>query len=435
MPLDVRIISNGTTYYLTNSNNQPTQGGSATAPNTTPYSINVKEWTQTAARREMIYSGAPPFRVGSSPLYAGYNNVTETLEIGISGSNSDNVASLIRTLRTVLNTALYTVPALLYWQPNAASQPVYFEIYNADVQEIGSWQNPSAGFSQVLCKVTWTRSAVGGLLTTGQTLFNLTTVTNTGASNANTVPLGTSGLGDFIYNGSPLNVVLTTTSGGFINIYTWYLAVIAAQSWITGAAINTATAYFPNTPWPVGAHLRVLAYLSGSLSTTQIRATITNGSWGNLVYRSPWVDAPLQGIYDLGGVSLSKTYDRLSPISQFYVSIGSQNGTPNLGAINILQAYTFCNTRWPLITQSNIQYQITTFNEISNMACLPYSFANASLYDANGFLLNTTQLVGTPPAYYSGASLWSMLSRNNLTQQSRLLCIHAPLYHTLRGNG
>jgi hypothetical protein len=211
-----------TIYYLVNSSYTPTPGGDPTAAATTPYSINVKEWTQTAAQRQMIYAGGPPFQFGSQPLFVGLGNVTETVEIGIAASDTENAVDLIRLLRRILNSALYATPAVLCWWPDTSVQPTYFDIYSADVQETGEWQNPLTGFTQVLCRVTWTRSAVGAQLSGGPTIINAGSYQNrfSGTPDNQVAYSMAFAPGDTANDGQgePLNISVTTDLMG-ANVY------------------------------------------------------------------------------------------------------------------------------------------------------------------------------------------------------------------------
>lgn len=459
MALDVRILSGGSTFYLVNSSGTPTAGGAATGAGTTPYSVNAAEWTLSASPRQVIYSGGMPFRVGATPLYVGYENVVETINIGLRGSSADNTISLIRQLRQILNTALFSTPAVLYWQPHGASQPTHFEIYSADVQETGEWNNPAAGFVDVLCRVTWTRS-LGGRLSSGETLLNAVSFANTGAG-ANIQSLGSSGSGELAYDGQPLNITIApvSTSNEFRRIY---LATVASRNYAavsSGGGSTTAstswTTFYSGATWSVaatrnvGLRARAMARLTTTSANAEIRAEARLAGanttlWTGRAVGLSGITAPT--LLDLGGFSLDMVRPALGittyPIFFLY-SVRSTNGS----AVNVqmnyeeqLLAYTFAAADNVNAGTGGASVGVNGFQAQSGRVCLPWADPNIVEYSpAYGEPRDILTWAGTPPRYYPGAYLYlgwltSGLTHSNLATAT-VTATQAPLYHTLRGNG
>lgn len=476
MPLDVRIISSGSTYYLVNSSGTPTSGGAATGAATTPYSVNAAQWTQTAASRQVLYSGGPPWRVGSTPVLAGYGNVTETIEIGISGSSADNTISLIRLLRQILNTALTGAPAVLYWQPNGASQPAYFEVYAADVQEVGEWQNPAAGFTQVLCRVTWTRSAFGGRLSSGETLINAVSY---GTSGVNTNTLGSSGSGDLTTAGGPLNLRILEAGGTGPTTPRIFASTAVRRSTNAtgaGAVSTTSTTTFgafdgagASTAGNINEVLsnpnlrvRVVLVASGVSSNCEVRFTlrpVSTSATSLSNYDSPWVTIGTlptgTAFIDLGELDLS-SYAGLNTTNadfRLVFTLRSTNGAS--ASLTYVRAEWVLYHSWCQVTYDTppigSTWTLNTFAERSGFPALPLAAPAAAAIDAGtSTLRNPGRVRGRPPIYVPGALLllyWGgggttgdvasniTVLASGSTFAPTVTAAHCPLYYTLRGNG
>lgn len=459
MPLDVRIISGGSTYYLVNSSGSPTAGGSATGASTTPYSIQAADWTLTAAPRQTIYAGGPPFRVGSSPLYSGYGNVTETLGIGIMASSANNMAELIRQLRRILNTALYDTPAVLYWLPTGATSPTYFEIYSADVQEVGDWNNPAAGFTQALVNVTIMRG-IGGRLSSGETLLNAVTFNNTGTGGTdNLASLGSSGAGDLVNDGQPLNVQITPASGSVWA--TFYAASVTARDYVTsgvagtftglagGGVVTTTGLASATTPYPPStgpSQLRVLLRGTGS-SNAQVRAVLAIGTSTTTV-PGPWVTMPANTlVYDLGAFSLAyirATRGISASTTTVNVAIQARSLDGSTTSVTVtyaelLTCYTFASVVFTggVSAPASSVYVVGSFPEVTNRVAVPHAYARGELISSTGNFLDLGIVRGTAPRYYPGASLylaWQTATAHSTSATATITATQAPLYQTLRGN-
>ncbi len=456
--LDVRIISGGQTYYLINSSGVPTAGGSATGAATTPYSLVAKDWMLQNANAQMIMGGGPPFRVGSSPLYRGYDDVQETVTIGIKAANSDNAVALIQQLSTVLNTALYSAPAVLFVQPPNNTNPVYFEIYAADVQPTtsGDWLNVLGGFVDVAVRVTWIRSPFGGRASLA-TLLNNTVLTNTGSGNANTASLGALD-GDLINEGQPLNIRLAPSASNGIYLLSTVKSHLFGAS-VASAGTTSSTSFVPytsgtNTSTAVtrdNRGLKVRAILRFKSMTNpskaRIRVSLTNA--GNVLYYFPvralGTDTTGQ-LLDCGGVDLSSI--RNSVISGaasgigISIDIASSDGTSITVQLDYSELLLYYDFATIITTTPNAAQPIYTGSaqNINGSAWLPQSLPLTYSVDASDGFLGLTQSRGTIPRAFSGASLWMAMLvpttlAHNTAHTATILCKHAPLYRLLRGAG
>src|SRR5688572_15972341 len=100
---------------------------------TSPFKISMNDatggmYTPTAAAPVDIYSGGPPFRVGSDLAFRSYENVSETIGVQAYATTHDNAVALMRLLKRTLSAALASGPPVLVYQPDGASQAIQFQI-------------------------------------------------------------------------------------------------------------------------------------------------------------------------------------------------------------------------------------------------------------------------------------------------------------------
>lgn len=473
MALDVRIISGAGagTYYLVNSTGAPVAGGSATSASTTPYSINAAEWTQTAATRRTIYSGGPPFGVGSRPVYTGFDNVTETVEIGIVGSSADNMISLLQTLRRVLNTALLSNPAILYWQPAGATSPTYYYIYSADVQEVGDWQNPAAGFVNVLCRVTWTRSALGARASTAETILNAASYQSRFTGTPDCFEATSAGSGDLIYDGQPLNISVGSASADLKNFLIGsILSVTAISNTMTVTTSSTTGTQSTGTPAQIsltnqntyyGAKTRLLAQTSAATTGSQMRLRVylltpataaIYGAQSALLYTSPWfTSSNAVQLVDCGTVPTSFAYYNTSSFLYAILEVRSPGGTSvtvTLSNVYQIDYSTLMRTDENTLLVASGSHSLTIDMFKENAVHVPVQTPIVRT-TTGGLELTRAPVIGTPPQYflYSAAvpvkilviPFVSFAPDNSVAYASTytytVTAKHAPQYYTLRGNG
>ncbi|MDQ2995469.1 MAG: hypothetical protein M3R61_00215 [Chloroflexota bacterium] len=463
MALAVQIIGDGTTWHLNNSSGAPTSGGAATAAATSPFQVIDDSWTIQAAQPEMLYSGGPPLRDGSSPVLRSWPNVTESFALVCVGGTADTTASLMRTLTQVLNTALYAAPCVLGIQPNGATSMMYTEVYRAVVQPTSSYLvNPVRGSSTITLQITITRSPFFGRLSSGETLLNAATLTNTGTGGSTNVATFSAGAGDLIYAGGPVNYSITPdVLTPFIS--TIYLASVHSRTYKTptaGSTVSTTNTtvgvFFPNTPTNVdvssaisrgGLKARVMAILTAPTSNLQVQITVSRGNSTTgflppLLYTSPWVTpgSASPNLIDLGGFPLD-LIRRMSGAGEYFLVKMAGRSTNGLTAsatwtsAEILLYRDFCRVDFTALASSNIT--LTTFPERSSVPCLPFPTAFVISNAPTG---GVGTLRGTVPRYWSGASLYAAWAGATLNQHDAadtvaITATHAPLYTVARGAG
>ena len=475
MPLSVRLLTTsdvaGTpslvTFYLTNSTNSPTPSGNPLVESQTPYSINARNWTPTAAPRQTIYSGNPPFRIGSSPILVGFGNVTETVEIGIAANTVNDMITYIHRLRRALNAAIIGVPAVLLWQPNNASNATAFEIYSADVQEVGDWQNPAAGFTNVLCRVTWTRSAFGGRLSAGETLFSLQSFGTSGGPSAVVFP--TSQSGDLRATGQPTNLLLRFGTGttprrffvGTVGVAATHtgptVMTTTSTTGVNGVFISTATDHGLLSSATRNERIRIVgrfAFATG-VANAEIRARIQTVGANVILWDGPWIDPnPAPGVNTSAMIDMGEfdpSVIRETNIGQrvnVVIRIRSKDGlstTVTYNSSTWARVFTWCQV--DIDEMNNADARVDAIYEKANRAVLPLAqpFVGAQLQSTQN-LHALGRVRGQLPLYIEGASLlvaWGTstgtgenLSIINPSANELFVSMqHAPLYHTMRGAG
>lgn len=462
MASDYRIIADGVTLYLNNSSGKPTSAGAATAAATTPWVVRAPDWTLTASAPQTLLSGGPPFRNSSTAVNQAYGVVTETIPLLLDGGTHDTMVARLQQLRQLSNQAVYGLPAVLYVQPSGASQVVYYEILSAVAQERAADRSKSPGEGATLISVdlTITRSALGGRLSSGETLISAQTYTVAGSTvtlPTNSVSLG-SPAGDLIYEGGPLNIKVTPTTAAS-NIGELWAATVYTQATVT--ANTTLNILFGV---PVTAAWTPTAALTHNGSKLRVIARVTNATGGavskyylivrgSLGSSSPalW-SSPAQGVspttestglVDFGPISVDFLRS-ISPLTgtitiEFYATKSA--GTCTLISVELLVYNDFCKISNLAATQAGGQYVwLQGFRAKTSQVCLESPNAAATLTSADG-LYSPATLRGRLPRAFSGTSLWLNWldsTGNNTSTGTRAASVtatHGPQYKTFRGNG
>lgn len=462
----VYLISGGVNYYLSGSTKNAYTGSGTpwTAENTTPYRLSLNDgtsiWVPAPAPAVPIFGGGPPFQNGQSLIYRSFANVTEQVGMQMYANSADNAAALLRQLRLILNTTLFSAPCILAIQ--TGTNTAYYEIYSADVQETSSYlvEGPTTNCA-IRATITWTRSFAGGRLSTGETLINAQTYTV--ADSTVTLPTNltafSTGAGDFIYEGGPLNIRVTPTTASSTIGELWAASTFSQAK----ATINSALAQYPSTPVSrsinfasaltrTGLKLRIIGRVSntgGGANTgyyAYIRGALAAG--GAYLYSTPGLGAfptiEATGLVDFGEISLD-ALRAISPlVGSFNVDFHATTyggRTANLISTETLLYYDFCKITGVGADQSVASsLWLNQFSERSGYACVPQSPSAVTLTSADTPYSLATVL-GTLPRYFSGASLWmNWVSANGdtptaSTRAATVTATHGPLYHTLRGNG
>lgn len=459
----VRLIDDaGTSYYLSGSavNYYSGSGSGWTAEATSPYRLSLNDgtpiWVPTQAPAVPVFGGGPPFRNGQSLIYRSFPNHTETVGIQMYATSADNAAALLRQLRKVLNTALYSVPCILAIQ--TGTNTAYYEIYTADVVETDSYLSTgSASQIEIRATITWTRSFAGARISSGETLINAVSIGNTGTGSPDNVEAFSTGAGDLIYDGQPLNIALSKSST--INATKYYMASIKTRSYTAdGTSYSTtldadpkANFTFSGTDFASNAALkpRVLIRVASATTNLRIRYNIAySTSVVNTFADSPYVYPNDSGsgttLMDMGTFEpsfLRRTHAGAGSIvvRVIYSSTNGASASATLSYVELLSYYTFCTiTTNTSITSTQAQY-LDAFMERSGRAALPLDYPiSYSAVASTGALLGNNTIRGTTPRYYPGASFYTGWMEGGLHTTSQTLTLsatHSPLYHTLRGNG
>lgn len=447
--------------HLVNSSGTPTAGGAATAASTTPFSIR-HGYTIGSAEPAPLWSGGPPLRNGSTLIGRAYANVEERIPIAVLGSTHENAVARLQELKRALATALYSSPAILVVQPTASSTAMYSEVYSATVQEttqdeFEAWE----GSVDLEAEIVWTRAPFFGNLSAGETLINAVTFNNTGTGSPDNIDAFTTGAGDLIYEGGPLNIKFLPTTAGS-NPAALYLASIASrvyQAFTGTTASNTTTFTSIGAPGSAftatslltnrGLKARVVARFSAMSANAEIR--VAYGAAALPIQRTRGV---IPGIstatwVDFGPLNLTSQY--LASVTaaddiSLVMEVRSTNGSAvavTCAYIEVLLYYDFCRLQVAggqnLTVASNEYIYVDSFVTKTNYPALPRERPRAWVYSSGNVMNYSCEIRGTPPRYYSGASLyaaWVDISKlHTTTWAATLTATHAPLFKTLRGAG
>jgi hypothetical protein len=458
----VYLISGGVNYYLSGTSKSKYTGSGTpwTAENTSPYSLsnnpNSPIWVAQPADPQNVLSGVSPFSFGSRLLYRSYDLKQEQVGIQMYANSFDNAVALLRQLRQILNTAIYSSPCVLAIV--GKTNTVYYEIVSASVPEQPDYlQEGSSTNVMFRATITWLRSPFGALLSAGETLINAQTFTTAGSTvtlPSNVVTLG-SGKGDLIYEGQPLNIKVTPSTSSSNIGQIWAASIYSQTKATSNSNLTTTAPYVGATFTPTGVQtnnalkLRVIARVtSGSGSTTYglIMRGAQSSNYGPL-YQISGVSPTTAstGLVDFGPIPVDVVRN-ISPLTgslsfDFYVN--ATTGTPNLISAEWILYYDFCKLLPPAtdsVTQASGDYAyLNTFREITNLVALPNLTPTMSHMTSGNVLQTPWQVVGTPPRFWSGASLWLQFTDstgNNTTTGTRAATVtatHGPLYGTLRG--
>lgn len=450
-----------TTYYLSGGTSRTPYSGSGTpwtVESTSPYDLSNNDvtgdrWVPTPAEPQMIYSGSLPFRFGRTPIYQGYDIVTESVGVQLRATTKSNAIALLRQLRAILNSAHYSMPCVLAVQ--GGTNTGYTEIYRAHVPEHFEYINEPDGFFRIT--VTWDRAPFFGRIDSGEVLINSATIQNRGTSSPDNVEAYGTGAGDLIYEGQPLNITwLPIQAATYSKLY---IASIHSRAYSTtgaGALSTSSTtgadvtlAQFDATAALTRKALKARILIHATCAANaQYRVLVYFGSTNKqLVYSSPWIQttATISTLADAGTFSLASVRPSLNlsqPLFTVVLRYRSTNGasaTTTLTSSQYLLYYDYAvvNASGGVTLSNSDTYLIDQFPEQTGFPCLPY-------YPPRVLVIPTTDVVasvdyrGTLPRYWHGASLWmAWLSSGayTTTQTASVSVRHGPLYRTIRGNG
>lgn len=472
MPSNTRLIdSAGTAYYLSGPGTPYSGTGTPwTAQATSPIELSMNEktgqsYTPKAPERVEIYGGGPPFRVGSDLISRGYGNVTEEFGLQVRGSTHDDAVAVVRLIKRVLKQATRTRPVVLAYQPNGATNVLYFEIYGGTMQESPSFTNEEAGVTPKLIRatVTWVRSPFGSHLkaagTQPETLLSAYTIGNSPTTSpSNLVSMGTSGSGDLITEGSPTYIRMGQITTALNDAVIWLASVAARQTTALGGAASTTSTTGATLAAPSGItfssissnpllQLMLFVRVASMDAIAQIRVEVLSTS-GVLFYTSNWISrdsfATTGSLLYMGSVDFSRLVRSGFTVQlNFIIFIRSvTGGVANINAtyIEYLEGDSICKIKGGVNILSTgdrmhlDQYQGITGSVTTPLAATAYVAASTKATSPA-----PSVLTGIAPLYISGRSLWigweGRSTGHSTSAQMALDLYHAPQYETLRGNG
>lgn len=396
---------------LVNSTGGPVAGGAATGASTTPFSVR-RGFTLRPAAPLPIYGGGAPFTPGASLAYSSYGNAEQVIPISVLGSDHENAVARLQELKTALSSGSQSAPAVFGIQETSSSTLMVTDILSGYVREITEEGTPFEAWesrTEIDAEIVLTHKPFWGHLTTGETVVNAQSIISgafTGSPD-NVVPF-TTGSGDLISEGQPLNLSLTITSGTIADT-DFYLGTI--DSVVSDATTQTVTTSSTTTPVAAGTGDTIV--ISPPVRETQalkMRLFVTNATasanarWRIAVYVSnvavapfyisPWnVNPVATGAFDAGDIPANLFRDGTALTSIYVVlEVVSTGGsvTVLLSNFYVVLYYTMCRLVGiaACTTALSSVIHLRGFVESSGRPCMP--LPRAELYSYNG----------ANPAYY-----------------------------------
>lgn len=455
----VWLISGGTNYYMSGAAGGSYTGSGTpwTSESTSPYRLALND----VAGPSYVPTPAPGTAQYSAGRLIGetHENITEDVGVQLYASSKDNAIFLLRQLRRILNTALYSEACIL--AITGGTNTAYYLIERADVPE-SSLYIQEGGSSKILFRatITWTRSPFGGQLDNTETLISgANNFTNSGTGSPDNVVAYSAGTGDLINStGQPLNIVITPASGDVIGklfaatIYERTYSTSGAggtstTSTTTGTAAGSLTIAADNLVGRFGltAHLLTKATLT---SEAEVKVFVRLGTAsGALLYTSPWLGTAFaagSGLFHFGDIPLDwlqRFFDQTDIDLFIQYQVRSTDGTSEtftLTSTELLLCYTFCVIDNLDVTGTSTEdCLISTFPAVTTRPHLPYEPVVLTRDSAN-VALRARVPEGEVPRYFEGASLfleWVNKSEVHVPSDTASVVVtHAPQFVTLRGN-
>lgn len=456
MASDYRLISPSTGHvlYLVNSSGTPTAGGSPFAAATTPFGI-VSDWAPTAAPPVAQYAGGPPLTNGGSLAYLSNDNVEEALTLTYQGGSGDDARRAVQLVRQQITT-LFAGPCLLYARPSGASEPTYFELLTADVQEIG-WPDtktsPGEGATSLHLTLSIVRRPYGGAAAL-DSLLSASSFTNNASATALT-PIR----GDLAYEGQPLNIMIakpTSQAAAQVYLATVYSvtqktvsSTLTAQTSTTGVTFTASSSIdLSALRTRAGLKLRCTARLATltNPSKAQVRAVVQTTA-GNTLWTGPWVTLSTNTtaqLVDCLGSGLDSLRVPISNTSSVLVQIGlrSIDGTAITATLDYVEAilyYDWCVVEAASGLGSSQRYQLLGAQNLSGGGWLPLTPPAALVTDGSDTPVKAAVIKGQLVRAFSGCSLYVAWKESDgghtKTDTAAVSVSHCALYRSLRGVG
>lgn len=446
------------TLSLNNSTGFPVAGGAATDEANTPWVVRSLDWTPQSAAPLPIWGGGPPFTPGRQLAYQSYDDVTERIPLLLDATSHDDAANELQLLRQEIGLITQQYPVLLEIKPSGSTNSMHASVKNAWIQEAPDLLIvPVAGALRLHVNLMIVRSPFFGLVgPTGETVINAQSIAGqawTGSPD-NRVNF-TTGSGDLISEGQPLNLTLTNATGSTISDAEIYLGTIAnmtltssAQS-VTTSSTTGANAASGNTI-TVGTVLdatqalkmRLLAATSsigGSNVEFRLKCYVGSSSPAPF-YTGPWI-APQANSWRYDAGTVPSNLFKSTGLSTMYVllearSTNGASASVTLSDIFVVYYYTLCKiSGLASILNSTGVVHVRGFAATSGRALLPLRRAEAYLLNS-GSQTYYGRVDGVAPVYIANGLLWlytATAAGLPLTTTFTATAIQAPLWRTFRG--
>lgn len=451
----VYLISSGTNYYLSGgANTQTAYSGSGTpwtSESTSPYELSLNSytphWVAQPPPPVVQWSGGPPFSIGRRPVYRSYDNITEQVGVQMRGTTKDNAVFLLRQLRRILSeTPLPTILAV-----QGGTNPGYTEIRLATIEETPDYIQEVDGV--IRATITWTRHPFFSLINGGETLINAQSFTNSGSAGANTVAFS-AGLGDMIYEGSPVNYSLTSFSATASAVW---MASVASRTYDAGVSLaantssttpvaGTASGAISATPLTTDDRVKariILRLTSTPTSNFRIGAQVQTASGADVLWQSTYQAASAGvantlidlGVFDGEYHRRNNTTTGTFVVRPFYYSSDGSAASAQISSLEVLFYHDFC---YCVGVDTFSELHISAFRAVSGRATMPI-YPEA----LRGLRIGVDRVIdprGTIPKYRSGDSLWlawfdgTLAGEHTNTRTVTVTCSHAPMWHSVRGS-
>jgi hypothetical protein len=383
-----------------------------------------------------------------------------TIPLFLDATSHNDAAAELQLLRTAVLRTITEAPAILEIAPDGASNSMYAEIKTGWLQEEPIIESPTGGALRMRATLTLVRTAFFGRLSTGETLINAQTFENDGTGSPDDIVAYSAGVGDLIYEGSPLNCQITLPAAAAgppayigriwaASVYSRTYSTTFAGSQTTsdtadGATIGSALTLDVTDALTRNLGIRFMCRLTSASANAQFRVQVEMNPL--VVYTGPWVDNvdTATQMLDLGGFSLRELIRRSRGLTapeltiQFYLRSvsGSVSATVTYG--EVLLYYTFCEIDITQAAESPAFLLLDTFQEQTNAPVLPFQSERAIVVSSDS-ILTIGRKKGRLPRYVSGASLYlnwmdMVTPAHTRTEQATVTVTHAPLWKTFRGS-
>lgn len=420
---------------------------------TTPFeialnSVTGQPWSPMTAAPQYVFGTAPN---GSRTIVLDRvpELITETIPIQIRGTTLSACFEARHVLRRFLDGAHHTGESYLQIRQPGAGAYTYFRIVGGHIEDDAAYFNNEEPYGRLLrCRLVLIRQPYGRP-STGETILSASAFTNTSTS-TNLISLGTSGLGELVWSGQPMNISVTVSS---VTVTRTLLASVISRQ-VDSTGYTAGVAVTTNTSVGVGT-LGMQALIDHPHARARLLVRLASISSAEITVKAQLAWPSGAGVFhevDLSGTSQATTAtgrlvdfgDVPIPLNDITGLSGTQtlnvtilatavSGSPTVtvGYIEILLYHEFCQID---ATYGNgPQLSIQTYG--GRVIFAPHA-APIALIRSSGIIRDFAQIIGTVPKYRYGTSLWIAVLSGTTHATSTTGTVTAdqlPLYETLRG--